>query len=255
MGPDCHLIIDASPAGGAFNMAMDAALLSLALRSEHSVVRIYRWREPTVSLGYFQANNGVLQNPFPHLPLVRRLSGGGAILHDREWTYSCVLPPSHPARHDPSSLYVTVHRSIIDLLGRCSVRCCLRSDFRGPAARSADDESAGHVSASAAAVSEPFLCFLRGNPNDIVHQRGPKIVGSAQRRRHGAILQHGSVLLQASPQLENLPGVLDLSPDFLSARFAEQFPDSVAAAVSSVWHRREYSAEELELAEQIQQEG
>jgi lipoate-protein ligase A len=236
-------------------MAMDAALLSLAIRRDDSVVRIYRWSEPTVSLGYFQANTDLSGNPFPNLRVVRRLSGGGAILHDREWTYSCVLPPSHPARQDPSSLYVTVHNAIIDLLGRCGVPCCLRSDFRQPVDESVSHESAVESAASAVAVQEPFLCFLRGNPNDIVHELGPKIVGSAQRRRQGVILQHGSVLLQASPQLENLPGVLDLSPDFPSARFAEQFPDCVAAAVSSAWHRREYSAEELELAEQIQREG
>lgn len=242
--PPCDLIVESSPTSGEFNMAMDAALLSLAIRRSEplSIVRIYHWNTPTVTLGYFQASSGrqPQENPFPGLPVVRRLSGGGAILHHHEWTYSCILPPCHPARHNPSELYRTVHLALIDLLIGCNVPCRLRGDSPPATAAGPSDNP------------EHFLCFLRGNANDIVHQSGHKIVGSAQRRRLGAILQHGSVLLQASDHTPNLPGLQDLSPRFDAARFVTELPETIAGAVSSQWQRRTWTAEELELAAQIQ---
>jgi lipoate-protein ligase A len=222
-------------------MAMDAVLLSLALQRSESFVRIYRWKNPTVTLGYFQGTSGAgpADNMFPELPVVRRLSGGGAILHHHEWTYSCILPPSHPARHNPSQLYQKVHLALIDLLVRCHAPCRLRGD------------SSATNAAGSPESSEHFLCFLRGNANDIVHQSGNKIVGSAQRRRMGAILQHGSVLLKASCHTPNLPGLLDLNPEFDSEQFATELPETIAATVSHHWQRRMWTPEEVELAAQF----
>lgn len=82
--PPAEVLIDHLPMDGAFNMALDEALLELAAEREHSIVRIYRWSEPTVSLGCFQARTGPVPPQFRSLPTVRRLSGGGAILHDQE---------------------------------------------------------------------------------------------------------------------------------------------------------------------------
>lgn len=238
--PPCDLVVESSPAGGDFNMAMDESLLSLAIQRSVSIVRIYRWKHPTVTLGYFQGSTGAVsaENPFPSLPVVRRLSGGGAILHQHEWTYSCVLPPCHPARQNPSQLYQTVHLALIDLLIRCHAYCRLRGD------------SANTASAGSKKASEHFLCFLRGNSNDIVHESGNKVVGSAQRRRMGAILQHGSVLMKASCHAPNLPGLLDLCPEFDLVRFETELPEAIAATVSNQWQRRVWTVEELELANQ-----
>lgn len=235
--PSCQLIVESSPADGDFNMALDAALLSLAIHRSESIVRIYRWKNPTVTLGYFQGSSAAFppENSFRELPIVRRLSGGGAILHHHEWTYSCILPPCHPARHNPSQLYQTVHLALIKLLIRCRAPCRLRGDS----------------GAGAPEPSEPFLCFLRGNANDIVHQSGNKVVGSAQRRRLGAILQHGSVLMQASCHTPNLPGLLDLSPEFDSERFAGELPEVIAGTISNQWQRRTWTHEELEVATRI----
>lgn len=239
--PSCQLIVESSAESGDFNMAMDAALLSLALQRSEAFVRIYRWKNPTVTLGYFQEASGAgpADNMFPELPVVRRLSGGGAILHHHEWTYSCILPPCHPARHNPSQLYQKVHLALIDLLVRCHAPCRLRGD------------SSATNAAGAAEPSEHFLCFLRGNANDIVHQSGNKIVGSAQRRRMGAILQHGSVLMKASCHTPNLPGLLDLNPEFDSEQFATELPETIAATVSHHWQRRMWTPEEVELAAQF----
>ena len=82
--PVVDIIVDEFPNNGVFNMAMDAALLQLAAERERSVVRIYEWSEPTVTLGYFQGSGQPVESPFPGVPVVRRLSGGGAILHDQE---------------------------------------------------------------------------------------------------------------------------------------------------------------------------
>jgi lipoate-protein ligase A len=75
------------------------------------------------------------------------------------------------------------------------------------------------------AVAEPekdatFLCFGRGDPRDIVID-GQKIVGSAQRRRKGAVLQHGSLLLRRSPHAQQFDGVFDIVPELVLTANAE----------------------------------
>ncbi len=189
-------------------MAVDEALLEAAVAVGLSAVRVYRWAEPTISLGYFQAQHAGAatlihetppggsfdpSHPTGSLPVVRRLSGGGAILHDRELTYSLVVPAAHPLAREPGALYTLAHERIIDLLAELGVRAQLRGQARpaGP---------------------EPFFCFGRVDPRDIVIGTD-KIVGSAQRRRHGAILQHGALLLEHSPFAPEYAGLFDLVPD------------------------------------------
>lgn len=241
--PPVDVIVDDYPNSGVFNMAMDAALLQLAADHDTSVVRIYEWSEPTVTLGYFQAAEQETQTPFSELPSVRRLSGGGAILHHHEITYSLVLPASHPGRQNPSSVYEVVHRAMISLFQEVGVECQLRSEF---------DAEMGKASVvSTERQLEPFLCFLRKNPNDIVHKTGNKIVGSAQRRRKGITLQHGSVILQASCFAQQVPGVVDLVTNFSVGTFKEKLPLMIAAAIGESWILRGFSAEEMSLAAEI----
>jgi lipoate-protein ligase A len=244
--PFVEVIIDERPNGGVFNMAMDSALLQLAAGRETSVVRIYEWSEPTVTLGYFQATELETQTPFPELPCVRRLSGGGAILHHHEITYSLVLPASHPARKDPSEAYEVVHRAIISLLQGFGVRCELRSEF--------DARNSVATANAAARSTEPFLCFLRKNANDIVHETGNKVVGSAQRRRKGVTLQHGSIILKASFLAPTVVGIADLKPDFSVTEFRKKLPSAIAAAIGKTMDFRGFSPEELSLAEEIAKE-
>ena len=247
--PPADVLIDSAAHSGVFNMALDEALLELALERQHSVVRIYRWSEPTVSLGCFQSRQSPVPVAFQNLPIVRRLSGGGAILHDQELTYSVILPLEHPARHNPSGLYAVVHRALIQLLGDCGALAALRADHDARRV----EKQASAVAADAVSQSEPFLCFLRGDPNDVVHSSGVKLIGSAQRRRRGVILQHGSILLRASSMAAELPGVQDLVPDFLLAQFAERLPAAVADAVADRWQRRDVLPLELQRADDILQ--
>ena len=238
-----EVIVDETPMSGRFNMAMDAAMLELGATRDVSVIRIYRWCEPTVSVGYFQGSSNQQESPFPGLPTVRRLSGGGAILHDLEITYSCTLPASHPVRQDPSELYGIIHRSLIKLLRECGAECMLRSEFdSNQFAKIQAELPSGNVNGHPA--KEPFLCFLRSNPNDIVHESGIKIVGSAQRRRKGITLQHGSVLLSASQVCPDVNGILQLTKEFDAPQFSSQLPDMIADSIAQEWTIRSYSDSE-----------
>src|SRR5262245_51344899 len=88
-----RLLID-SPLPGPENMARDEALLRACELTGDAVVRFYAWSAPTISLGYFQdyAEFEQLEPPAGDLDVVRRTTGGGAILHDLELTYSIVMP-------------------------------------------------------------------------------------------------------------------------------------------------------------------
>jgi lipoyl(octanoyl) transferase len=185
-------LIEPEPRSGVWNMALDEALLEAALERGVCTVRWYRWDRATVSLGYFQQTDSIAAQPeLADCPVVRRLSGGGAILHHHEWTYSCTVPPDHRLAGEPGRLYEVVHQRIIAVLAEQGIGAMLRG-----AAQPGRDAA--------------FLCFGRGDPRDVVI-RGNKIVGSAQRRRRGAILQHGSVLLRASEFAPQFPGLLDLA--------------------------------------------
>jgi lipoyl(octanoyl) transferase len=216
---DVRLIID-PPLLGARNMAVDEVLLMDAVESGVATLRFYQWSEPTLSLGYFQRCADRQQHAASKdCAVVRRQTGGGAILHDRELTYSLSLPAElHLARHAPR-LYDAVHRAFIAAISG--------EELTASAAPSL--KVRGDVAAQPTA-DEPFLCFQRQSPGDVVlfanhsHSSGSaagsakchgmpwKILGSAQRRHRGAILQHGSLLLETSAAAPELPGVQNLAP-------------------------------------------
>jgi lipoate-protein ligase A len=185
---------------GSANMAFDDALLEdVAERGDVAYLRTYGWIEPTLSLGYFQrVSEALAEARWRMVPLVRRATGGGAIWHHHDLTYALVLPARSPQARPHTSLYRVVHDAIVHTLRHHGI----------DAARSEESVTAGR---STRAASQPFLCFTDRDPEDIV-LKGFKIVGSAQRRRYGAILQHGSILLRQSDRTPELPGLSDLSP-------------------------------------------
>lgn len=190
--PTCRLLID-EPGDGAWNMAVDEVLLARAAQEGEWTLRFYGWREATLSLGYFQAAaDRDLHPPSRRIPLVRRSSGGGAIVHDREITYSLAAPIGRSL--DASrQLYRRVHQAFVDALANMGIRGSL---CQAVSARPRDDE--------------PFLCFQRRGEGDVLLGHA-KIVGSAQRRLRGAVLQHGSLLLCPSPAAPELLGVESLA--------------------------------------------
>ena len=208
-----RLMMD-DPAPGVWNMAVDEALLHSALQGGPPTLRFYQWSEPTLSLGYFQAYaDRQLHAPSYRCSAVRRASGGGAILHDDELTYSLVLPIVDRWSGRATDLYQGAHGALVWALAARGVDASLRGDH------------------NAAHRENTFLCFLRHAAGDVL-LGGVKIAGSAQRRVQGAVLQHGSVLLGSSECAPELPGIEELTGRRLdrgelaggwSERFAEEF--------------------------------
>ncbi len=179
---------------GDWNMAVDEALLATAQRGGPPCLRFYGWTPATLSLGYFQvAADRDLHPPSLAVPLVRRATGGGAILHQHELTYSFTTAARARSHAETEALYVAFHETARDLLAQLGVT----SNLWGPVA--------GETG------SEPFLCFQRRARGDLVAGEH-KLLGSAQRRARGGLLQHGSLLLQTSPHAPELPGLSELAP-------------------------------------------
>jgi lipoate-protein ligase A len=211
----CHLLID-PPATGAWNMAVDELLLADAADRGLATLRFYRWSEPTLSLGYFQRFADREQHAASRgSAVVRRQTGGGAILHDRELTYSLALPAWHPLARTRQGLYRLVHQIFIDAL----------KPYLTDAKRQCTLHIRGDLEC-APPEKEPFLCFQRSAPGDLllVHCRqairsdyqhdslnGAKILGSAQRRVRGAILQHGSLIFKTSLNAPEILGIEELA--------------------------------------------
>ncbi len=193
------LLLD-SPAPGAWNMAVDETLLEAAAAEGQCTLRFYQWAEPTLSLGYFQSSADRRLHPSSAgCAMVRRQSGGGAILHDRELTYSLAVPEGHPLAVNRLQTYRVVHDALIESLANWGIAAILAGD--------ADPDLPATVKEH---KPRPFLCFHRRSPGDILF-RGVKVTGSAQRRTHGAVLQHGSVLLARSAAAPELDGLKELS--------------------------------------------
>jgi lipoate-protein ligase A len=239
------LIID-PPQNGAWNMAVDEALLNAAAERGTATLRFYQWREPTLSLGYFQSYGERQTHAASQgAAVVRRLSGGGALMHDREVTYSLCLPPAHPMARNAPALYEVVHRALIGVLGAWGVSPALHGD-----GGSATDDA-----------EEPFLCFARRTSADVVLRSdrdassSAKIVGSAQRRRRGAVLQHGAVLLGASRFAPELPGINDLTGKPLTAEtLLETWQPALAAALKLQLVCADSERDLHEQAQRLQQE-
>jgi lipoate-protein ligase A len=191
-----RLLVDA-PAQGAWNMAVDEVLLDgVAAGAAPPTLRFYQWSPPCLSLGYFQPFDVVDVNGCRALgvEVVRRPTGGRAILHDRELTYSVTLPASALGPDGgvlPS--YYRLSLALQDGLRRLGVPAML----------------APESAASGPPVHGP-VCFDRPSAHEILLE-GRKLVGSAQMRRCGALLQHGSILIE--PRFDRLRSCLRLPHD------------------------------------------
>lgn len=210
------LIVD-EPAYGSWNMAVDEALLEAAVAGNDATLRLYQWNEPTLSLGYFQRyDDRQTHAESRECAIVRRQSGGGAILHDHELTYSLTLPPGHPLGRDATALYNAMHQVFITLL-------VPQLPTKTPPWQLALNDADSRLQPS----EEPFLCFQRRAKGDLILRSSQiaatsletctyKLLGSAQRRHRGAILQHGSFLISRSSAAPELAGWQDLTDVELS---------------------------------------
>ena len=195
-----YYLID-RPRSGIDNMVIDQAMLEQTARDAVPRVRFYRWEQPTVSLGYFQRYGEFAAfQPTSGLKVVRRATGGGAIVHHHDWTYSLTVSAAslaaRPAMGPSPGLYECVHQAVVQWLKRLGLDARLATATCPPAA---------------AAATCPFLCFERRHVGDVLVGNS-NLLGSAQRRLGTALLQHGSLLLSTSPHAPSLTGILELLP-------------------------------------------
>ncbi|MGO2038564.1 MAG: lipoate--protein ligase family protein [Staphylococcus equorum] len=168
-----------------FNMAMDEALLNFVSRGEiDPVIRFYTWNPATLSVGYFQRLTkeiDIEKVQEKGYGLVRRQTGGRGVLHDKELTYSVIVPESHP---EMPSTVTEAYRVISEGLLEGFRALGFEASFSIP--RSKEEREKLKQPRSA-------VCFDAPSWYELVVE-GRKIAGSAQIRQKGVILQHGSLL-------------------------------------------------------------
>jgi len=218
---------DASPR---FNMGLDEALL------EHvgpPTLRFYSWSPDTLSLGYFQRFADVAATSGAGA-VVRRITGGGAIHHVNELTFSISVDRGHALYRGPiSESYVHVHGAIAHALEEFGVDARMREERE----LLSEDPDTG-------------MCFHASSPVDLVWGER-KGVGSAQRRRAKRILHHGSIKLAASRYETGVATASDGGRDIDCALFAPVLLRAFEAQFGVAFDPAEPTDDELELAEEL----
>ena len=185
-GARLALIIDA-PAPGEENMRRDLALLdACAHDGAAGAIRLYGFHPACLSLGRMQPMDDVDLDACARdgVDVVRRPSGGRAVLHDQEVTYSVVCRSSDAVfggrvLESCSRIHGAIAAGL-DVLGVQTMPRAMPADLRRDARE-------------AASIAD---CFARPAAHELLDLQGRKLVGSAQARRAGALLQHGSVILE-----------------------------------------------------------
>lgn len=226
-------LLVSAPADGATNMAVDHALLERAANCDEAVLRIYTWARPTLSLGMHErARVQPEAAALAGVDVVRRPTGGRALLHHREVTYSVTAPAQSSSLSDS---YRAINSILLDALGQLGV--------------------AAQEAARAGRPLRPdaAACFAQANAGELVVD-GRKLVGSAQRRDEHALLQHGSILLEDNQAMiaalrgeaGTLPPAATLEDTLQRAIDVEEV---VAALSAAVQHAAEAPVVALDAAE------
>jgi lipoate-protein ligase A len=221
------------PATGPENMALDEALMKRAGSTGETVFRVYSWSVPTLSLGRNQSAR-LGYDPATiaaaGIGIVRRPTGGRAVLHDREVTYSVTAPASDGAPLRES--YDRINRLLVDGLRALGVDVDVAVAQREP---------------------KPDLtpCFERPSSGELMAD-GRKLAGSAQWRDAGSLLQHGSILVDGDQApvsaLLRTPHASADRPATLSVLLgrAPLVSDVAAALFDAVRRHEDADASELE---------
>jgi lipoate-protein ligase A len=176
LSPELWNFLPSGAGQPAFNMALDEALLELDPKLNCPLIRFYGWLQPAASFGYFQRHHEVEKLTMLR-PLVRRPTGGGIVPHDKDWTYSIVIPPGHEWYElSARESYRRVHLWVQSAFEQLGVKTEL---------------------APAALKTQAGQCFAGHEQSDLLWS-GAKIAGAAQRRRQDGLLIQGSVQPQPS---------------------------------------------------------
>jgi lipoate-protein ligase A len=183
--PEMWRLITDSPLSGSLNMATDEAILrAVGAGKAPPTLRLYGWSPACLSLGYGQpatdADLSAIAAQGWHI--VRRPTGGRAILHIDELTYAVCLPADHPLAHG----------SIVESYRRLSDGLLAMLRRLSPQATIGADRKAAPNGGSRPAPNP--VCFEVPSDYEITAD-GKKLIGSAQARAHGGLLQHGAIPL------------------------------------------------------------
>ena len=167
------LWIDAEPREAALQMAVDRVLLETAALP---VLRVYQWEKPCVTIGYFGSSTDA-SVAYPNLPIIRRWTGGGTVLHGEDAPYSLIVPRAESfSRVRPAESYCAIHGALATAL-RTSVPDVKQATGRAPKRSDA--------------------CFENPVADDLMVS-GNKVAGAGQRRTRHGLLHQGSVQLGRS---------------------------------------------------------
>ncbi len=194
------------PKPGSWNMALDEVLLGVVsnLDLPRTYLRLYEWDSPTLSLGFSQRPGCVVDFAFcsaNQIGVIKRITGGKAVLHHEEITYSVI---SNDSKTFPSKSISGTYRCIAQALSLGLRHLGLETHLAmGESPRNAVSRLSN-------------ACFAVSNRHEILCQ-GRKLVGSAQRKTKNAFIQHGSILLNFNPLF--LSGATkDVSPQELMSK-------------------------------------
>lgn len=170
------------PMSGAENMSLDEALLkTIANENSIPILRLYDWNPPCLSLGYAQSYSDINEARLNDLgwDVVRRPTGGRAVLHIGELTYSVIAPANEPrVKGSIIESYRRLSQALLSALNQLSLNARAEKEYNLPMRPN----------------KMAPVCFEVPSNYEITVQ-GKKIIGSAQARKYGGVLQHGSLPL------------------------------------------------------------
>lgn len=206
------------------NMAIDELLLEQSQANNLPLLRMYGWDCPAVSIGYVQDFQAA---PQQHYRVVRRMTGGGIVYHDRDLTYTLVIPPSHPiCAMNRIASYRVVHRAVKYALEHFGIKVTLATDDAPPVDRAT------------------MQCFITPTRYDVMGN-GKKLAGSAQRRTRNGILHQGSISMPvANGQIKQLqqPLIAGFEQEF-EIEFSQYQPNANFMTAATTLANNKYVSE------------
>lgn len=180
-----HTFVDYGVYSGKYNMEKDSELLDEAIKNQYKIpiFRLYGWKPACISLGRNQSEAFMDKEILSKygIDCVRRLTGGRALLHDKELTYSYICPVSIvPNGDNVLESYKYISEIWINIFSKMGIELTIGGLKRH--------------------ISKNNYCMAISTGADLCY-KGKKFIGSAQCRKNGYILQHGSILLDYNPEI------------------------------------------------------